>query len=83
MDGRSAAQVVVTGGPVGKTKKTGKDGVTDIRNKVAAYVVVQAESHEAAASMFENHPHFAIFPRGLGGGHGSRCRSRGRAGLSA
>jgi hypothetical protein len=23
---------------------------------------VQAESHEAAAKMFENHPHFAIFP---------------------
>jgi hypothetical protein len=57
-----AGQVVVTGGPVGKTKKTGKDGVTDIRNKVAGYVVVQAESHEAAAKLFENHPHFAIFP---------------------
>lgn len=57
-----ADQVVVTGGPVGKTKKTGKDGVSDIRNKVAGYVVVQAESHEAAAKLFENHPHFAIFP---------------------
>ena len=55
-------QVVVTGGPLGKTKKTGKDGVSDIRNRVAGYVVVQAESHEAAAKLFENHPHFAIFP---------------------
>ncbi|HWW28352.1 MAG TPA: hypothetical protein VNZ85_20880 [Caulobacter sp.] len=57
-----ASQVVVTGGPLGKTKKTGKDGVSDIRNKVTGYVVVQAESHEAAAKLFENHPHFAIFP---------------------
>jgi hypothetical protein len=57
-----AGQVLVTGGPLGKTKKTGKDGVSDIRNKVAGYVVVQAESHEAAAQLFENHPHFAIFP---------------------
>jgi len=23
---------------------------------------VQADSHEAAAKLFENHPHFAIFP---------------------
>jgi hypothetical protein len=29
---------------------------------MAAYVVVQAESHDAAARMFINHPHFAIFP---------------------
>ena len=28
----------------------------------AGYVVVQAESHEAAAKMFEGHPHFTIFP---------------------
>lgn len=57
-----AAQIAVTGGPLGKTKKAGKDGVSDIRNRVAGYVVVQAESHEAAAKLFENHPHFAIFP---------------------
>jgi hypothetical protein len=57
-----AAFVVVTGGPAGRTKRVGKDGTTDIRNNVAGYIVVKAESHEAAAAMFENHPHFAIFP---------------------
>jgi hypothetical protein len=36
--------------------------VSDIKNNLAAYVVVQAESHAAAAKMFENHPHFTIFP---------------------
>lgn len=50
------------GGPLGKTKRTGKNGITDIRNAVAGYVVVEAESHEAAAKMFEGHPHFSIFP---------------------
>lgn len=25
-------------------------------------MVVEAEPHEAAAKLFENHPHFAIFP---------------------
>ena len=57
-----AAAVVDHGGPLGKTKKTAADGVTDIRNRVTGYVVVRAESQEAAAAMFENHPHFAIFP---------------------
>ena len=36
--------------------------VSDARNNLAAYTIVQAESHEAAAKIFENHPHFAIFP---------------------
>ena len=57
-----AAAVVDHGGPLGKTKKTAADGVTDIRNRVTGYVVVRAESQAVAAAMFENHPHFAIFP---------------------
>ena len=32
------------------------------RNELGAFTVVRAASHEAAAKMFENHPHFAIFP---------------------
>ena len=57
-----AASVVTTGGPLGKTKKIAKDGITDIRNRLTGYIVVQAESHEAAAKLFEGHPHFSIFP---------------------
>ena len=29
---------------------------------MTAYVIVEAESHEAAAEMFADHPHFTIFP---------------------
>jgi hypothetical protein len=29
---------------------------------MSAYALVQAESHEAAAKLFEGHPHFTIFP---------------------
>ena len=60
--GDNAAAVVEMGGPLGKTKKTDKNGVSDTKNALSGYVVVQAESHEAAAKMFENHPHFMIFP---------------------
>ena len=56
------AAIVENGAPLGKTKRTGLNGVTDIKNAIAGYVVVQAESHEAAAKMFEGHPHFTIFP---------------------
>ena len=57
-----AAQIVDTGGPVGTTKMASRAGITDIRNAVAGYVIVEAPSHAAAAQMFEGHPHFAIFP---------------------
>lgn len=50
------------GGPLGKTKKIDSKGVADIANEMGAFTVVRAASHEAAAKMFENHPHFAIFP---------------------
>jgi hypothetical protein len=54
--------VLDTGGPLGKTKQVSKQGLKDVRNAMTGYVILQAESHEAAARMFENHPHFTIFP---------------------
>ena len=54
--------IVVSGGPVGKTKRTTQRGIEDASNEVGAFVVVRAESHEAAARLFEQHPHFTIFP---------------------
>ena len=54
--------VVDGGAPLGKTKRAGPNGVTDIKNNLAAFLIVQAETHEAAAKLFEDHPHFTIFP---------------------
>ena len=56
------ASIVAMGGPLGKTMKVDSAGITDISNEMGAFTVVRAASHEAAAKMFENHPHFAIFP---------------------
>jgi hypothetical protein len=56
------AAIVVMGGPLGKTKKVDSEGVADITNLLSAFTVVRAASHEAAAKMFEGHPHFSIFP---------------------
>ncbi len=60
--GDHAAAVVDGGAPLGKTKKADASGVSDTKNLMSGYVIVQAESHEAAAEMFKDHPHFSIFP---------------------
>jgi hypothetical protein len=48
------------GAGVGKTKRITAHGVTDARNDVMLYAIVEAESHDAAARAFEGHPHFGI-----------------------
>jgi len=50
------------GGPLGKTKKITERGIEDVSNGMGAFMVVRAESHEAAAGPFEKHPHFTAFP---------------------
>jgi hypothetical protein len=54
--------ILEVGGPLGKTKQVDPKGVADIANELGAFTVVRAASHEAAAKMFEDHPHFTIFP---------------------
>jgi hypothetical protein len=56
------AAITAMGGPLGKTKRVDSNGIADIANEMGAFTVVRAASHEAAAKMFENHPHFTIFP---------------------
>jgi hypothetical protein len=57
-----AHAIVDHGSPIGKTKQTGPKGVSDMKNLITGYVIIEAESHETAAKMFEEHPHFNIFP---------------------
>lgn len=59
---KHSENIVESGGPLGKTKHVDAKGVKDARNDLAAYVIVQAETHDAAAKLFLNHPHFTIFP---------------------
>jgi hypothetical protein len=56
------AAIVEMGGPLGKTKKVSERGIEDITNLMSAYTIVRADSHEAAAKLFEAHPHFTNFP---------------------
>ena len=54
--------IIEVGAPLGRTKSISPAGIADIRNNLTAFTLVQAESHEAAAKLFEGHPHFMIFP---------------------
>jgi hypothetical protein len=58
----NAAAIVDQGSPLGKTMAASPEGLTSIKNAMTGYVIVRAESHEAAAMLFESHPHFTIFP---------------------
>jgi hypothetical protein len=45
----------------GKTKvATAATGVTDTKNDIILYSIVEAASHEIAAEAFANHPHLTI-----------------------
>jgi len=45
---------------VGKPKRVSAEGIEDSRNDIMMYSFVEAESLEAAADMFKDHPHFGI-----------------------
>jgi hypothetical protein len=59
---KNQAVIVSMGGPLGKTKKVTQRGIDDTSNHMSAFTVVRADSHEAAAKLFDKHPHFSIFP---------------------
>jgi len=58
----NANAIVDLGSPLGKTKKISADGVSDTRNRMTAYTIIKADSHDAAARLFVNHAHFTVFP---------------------
>ena len=60
---RNAAHLRNLGGMVGKTTRIAKDGtVAPFTNTICGYVIVEAESAEAAARLFADHPHLTTFP---------------------
>jgi hypothetical protein len=54
------AQMIISTEAGGKTKRVTASGVTDTENDIILCSFVEAESHEAAAKAFEDHPHLQI-----------------------
>jgi hypothetical protein len=59
---KHSGAIVDAGAPLGKTLRVSPNGIARHENRIVAYVIVEAESHQAAADLFKNHPHFAIMP---------------------
>ena len=55
----NASMILETAG-AGKTKRIDNNGTTDTKNDLMLYSLVEAESHDAAAKLFEGHPHLEI-----------------------
>jgi len=59
---RHAASLISRGGMVGKTTRISRTGIAPAVNDICGYVIVEAETAEAAAQLFADHPHIDIFP---------------------
>ena len=52
------ASILEGGAPLGKTKRADASGISDAKNNIGGYSIVQAETHDAAAKLFgRDHPH--------------------------
>ncbi len=58
----NAAFILEPGGMVGKTTRVTRDGVAGAVNTICGYLVVEANSADDAARLFEDHPHITVFP---------------------
>jgi hypothetical protein len=57
-----AAAIPDRGGMVGKTLRVTRAGIAPATNTICGYLIVEADSIEAAARLFEHHPHITVFP---------------------
>ena len=57
--GKNRSAVKTTEG-LGKNKSITSAGIADAKNGMMLYSIVEAESHEAAAELFKDHPHLGI-----------------------
>jgi hypothetical protein len=59
---KHAASIPNRGGMVGKTLRVGRTGIAPAVNQICGYLIVEAETIEAAAELFVGHPHITLFP---------------------
>lgn len=57
-----ADAIVDAGSPLGKTKTVTKDGIADSRNDLNYVMIIQADSHDAAAELIASNPHVQMIP---------------------
>jgi hypothetical protein len=56
--------VVDMGAALGKTKRVAPNEISDTRNEIGGYSILEAETHEEAAQKMQDSPHFKMMPGG-------------------
>ena len=54
------AKMIVDTQSGGKTKRITSSGISDFKNDIMLYSIIEAETHEEAAKAFADHPHLQI-----------------------
>jgi hypothetical protein len=49
--------IVDLGAPLGKTKRVASAGMSDTKNGITGYSIVQGKSVDSVGKIFKNHPH--------------------------
>ena len=69
------ASTLEGGAPLGKTRRADAVGVSDTKNNIGGYSIVQAETHDAVAKLFGRvHPHLQMRVYGWKFSKSCRCR---------
>lgn len=56
--------VVDMGAPLGKTKRVKASDISDTKNEIGGYSIIEAKSHDEAAKKMQSNPHFGMIPGG-------------------
>ena len=54
------AKMITLTEAAGRTKAVAAGGITDVKNDIMLYSIIEADSHDAAAKAFAQHPHLTI-----------------------
>lgn len=57
---KNKAAIVDLGTPLGRTKRITASGVSDAKNEITGYTIVQGDSAESVARIFKDHPHLKM-----------------------
>jgi hypothetical protein len=53
-------EIVELGAPLGKTKRVTTSGMSDTKNEITGYSIVQGDSFDSVAKIFKGHPHLSM-----------------------
>jgi hypothetical protein len=61
---KNTGGVVDMGAPLGKTMRVTANDISNARNEIGGYSIVEAETQEEAAEKMKSNPHFKMIPGG-------------------